>query len=153
MDPFGFSTNLITHRRHTEEEFFKVKFTVNIPKKIAFLIVGNQLYFLSISLQYGLLDPSGSRSEILLRPNSWTKSRKSLKSFPSCNSQSPLKLCLKIYFSSNSFNLLLTYFFSLVTVHCREKGGKPVRKPDPLFFVLKNPYRILKSENSQDYGQ
>ncbi len=32
------------------------------------------------------------------RPNSWTKSRKSLKSFPPCYSQSPLQLCLRFLF-------------------------------------------------------
>jgi hypothetical protein len=32
----------------------------------------------------------------------------------------------------------------------KEKGGKPDRKPYPLPNGLKNPYRNLKSENSQD---
>jgi hypothetical protein len=35
----------------------------------------------------------------------------------------------------------------------KEKGGKPDRKPHPLHFDLRNPYRNLKSENSQDYAQ
>ncbi len=35
----------------------------------------------------------------------------------------------------------------------KEKGGKPDRKPYPLPYGLKNPYRNLKSENSQDYAQ
>jgi hypothetical protein len=35
----------------------------------------------------------------------------------------------------------------------QEKGGKPDRKPHPLHYGLKNPYRNLKSENSQDYAQ
>jgi hypothetical protein len=34
-----------------------------------------------------------------------------------------------------------------------EKGGKPNRKPYSLPYGLKNPYRNLKSENSQDYAQ
>ncbi len=34
-----------------------------------------------------------------------------------------------------------------------EKGGKPDRKPYPLPYGLRNPYRNLKSENSQDYAQ
>jgi hypothetical protein len=32
----------------------------------------------------------------------------------------------------------------------KEKGGKPDRKPYPLPFGLRNPYRNLKFENSQD---
>jgi hypothetical protein len=35
----------------------------------------------------------------------------------------------------------------------KEKGGKPDRKPNPLSHGLRNPYRNLKSENSQDYAQ
>jgi len=34
----------------------------------------------------------------------------------------------------------------------KEKGGKPERKPYPLPYGLRNPYRKLKSENSQDYA-
>jgi hypothetical protein len=41
--------------------------------------------------------------------------------------------------------------FLLYTV--KEKGGKPDRKPYPIPFGLRNPYRNLKSENSQDYAQ
>jgi hypothetical protein len=43
------------------------------------------------------------------------------------------------------------------TVHVlytvKEKGGKPDKKPNPLPFGLGNPYRNLKSENSQDFAQ
>jgi hypothetical protein len=35
----------------------------------------------------------------------------------------------------------------------KEKGGKPDRKPYSLPYSLRNPYRNLKSENSQDYAQ
>jgi hypothetical protein len=35
----------------------------------------------------------------------------------------------------------------------KEKGGKPDRKPYPLLYVLRNPYRNLTSENSKDYAQ
>jgi hypothetical protein len=35
----------------------------------------------------------------------------------------------------------------------KDKGGKPDRKPHPLPYGLRNPYRNLKSENSQDYAQ
>jgi hypothetical protein len=34
-----------------------------------------------------------------------------------------------------------------------EKVGKPDTKLYPLPYGLRNPYRNLKSENSQDYGQ
>jgi hypothetical protein len=35
----------------------------------------------------------------------------------------------------------------------KEKGGKPDRKPYPLPYGIRNPYRNLKPENSQDYAQ
>jgi hypothetical protein len=35
----------------------------------------------------------------------------------------------------------------------KEKGGKPDRNPHPLPYGLRNPYRNLKSENSQGYAQ
>jgi hypothetical protein len=35
----------------------------------------------------------------------------------------------------------------------KEKGGKPDRKPYPLPFGLRNPYRNIKSEKLQDYAQ
>jgi hypothetical protein len=35
----------------------------------------------------------------------------------------------------------------------KEKGGKPDRKPYTLPEGLRNPYRNLKSVNSQDYAQ
>jgi hypothetical protein len=41
--------------------------------------------------------------------------------------------------------------FLLYTV--KEKGGKPDRKPYPIPYGLRNPYRNLKSENSQDYAR
>jgi len=44
-------------------------------------------------------------------------------------------------------------FYSSVTVTAKEKGGKPDRKPYPLPYGLRNPYRNLKSENSQDHAQ
>jgi hypothetical protein len=62
--------------------------------------------------------------------------------------QSPLQLCLEISISSDSHNLSQ---FLLYTV--KEKGGKPDRKPYPLTNGLRNPYRNLKSEKTQDYAQ
>jgi hypothetical protein len=73
---------------------------------------------------------------------------KSLKSFPPCYSQSTVQLCLEFSISSNSRNLIK---FLLYTV--KEKGGKPDRKPYPLSYGLRNPYRNLKSGSSQDYAQ
>jgi hypothetical protein len=35
----------------------------------------------------------------------------------------------------------------------KEKRGKLSGKPHPLPYGLRNPYRNLKSENSQDYAQ
>ncbi len=66
--------------------------------------------------------------------------------------QSHLQLCLEISISSNSRNLLCISTVKLLYT-VKEKGGKPDRKPYPLPFVLRNPYRNLKSENSQDYTQ
>jgi hypothetical protein len=69
---------------------------------------------------------------------------KSLKSFPPYYSQSP---STALPFSSNSCNLLQ------LTVSVKEKEGKPDRKPYPLPYGLRNPYRNLRSENSRDYAQ
>jgi hypothetical protein len=47
------------------------------------------------------------------------------------------------------------YFFKLtqqLTVSVKKKGEKPDRKPYPLPYGFRNPYRNLKSENSQDYA-
>jgi hypothetical protein len=43
--------------------------------------------------------------------------------------------------------------YSSVTVHGKGEGGKPDRKPYPLPYGLRNPYRNLMSENFQDYAQ
>ncbi len=76
---------------------------------------------------------------------------KSLKSFPRSYSKSLPQLCLEIYISSNSFKLFQFLQFILHTV--KEKGGKPDREPYLLPYALRNPYRNLKSRNSQDYAQ
>jgi hypothetical protein len=60
----------------------------------------------------------------------------SMKSFPPCYSQSHLQLCLEISISSKSHNLLQ---------FCKgDSRGKPDRKPYPLSYVLRNPYRNLQ---------
>ncbi len=76
------------------------------------------------------------------------KPDKSPKRFLPCYSKSPQQLCLEIYISSNSRNLL--QFLKCVSV--KEKGGKPDRKPYSLPYGLRNPNRNLKTENSQDYA-
>jgi hypothetical protein len=45
-------------------------------------------------------------------------------------------------------------FYSSVTVNCKieRRKKKPDRKPYTLSYGLRNPYRNLKSENSQDYA-
>ncbi len=76
-----------------------------------------------------------------LRPNSWTKARQNLQSFPSCYSQPSLQLCLEISISSNSRNLLhikqlLTNFYRSLLYTVKEKWGKPNRIP----YLLVLPY-------------
>jgi hypothetical protein len=73
---------------------------------------------------------------------------KSLQSFPPCYSQSPLQLSLEISISSNSRSSTVQLLYT-----AKEKGGKSDRKPYPLPYGLRNPYRNLKYENSQDYAQ
>jgi hypothetical protein len=47
----------------------------------------------------------------------------------------------------------VTYFYSSVFVHCKGERRKAERKSYPLPYGLRNPYRNLKPENSQDYAQ
>jgi hypothetical protein len=79
------------------------------------------------------------------RPNSWKKSRQKSEEFSS------------LLFTVTSTALLRDFwFFKLMqplTVSVKEKGGKPERKLYPLPYGLRNPYKNLKSENSQDYAQ
>ncbi len=67
--------------------------------------------------------------------------------------KSPLQLCLEIWI--NFFQTHATSSVSTVQLlyAVKEKGGKPDRKPYSLPYGLRNPYRNLKSENSQDYAQ
>jgi hypothetical protein len=50
-------------------------------------------------------------------------------------------------------NLYFSKLTQPLTVSVKEKGGKTERKPYPLPYGLRNPYRNLKSENSQDFAQ
>jgi hypothetical protein len=77
---------------------------------------------------------------------------KNLKSFPPCYSESPLQICIEISISSNSRNLL--QFLQCVLMYTvKEKGGKTNIKPHPLPYGLRNAYRNLKSESSQNYDK
>ncbi len=53
----------------------------------------------------------------------------------------------------NSFGLRFIFLQTHATSHSFWKGGKPDRKLYPLPYGLRNSYRNLKSENSQDYAQ
>ncbi len=85
---------------------------------------------------------------------------KNLKSFPPCYSQSPQQLCPEISITSishnllricaNAHNLLHIIFQLLYTV--KEKAGNPYRQSYPFLYGLRNPYRNLRYEKSQDYA-
>jgi hypothetical protein len=77
---------------------------------------------------------------------------KSLECFPPCYSQSLLLFCLRFLFLQIHAT---SYTVSRVPLLCtiKEKGGILDRKQYSLLYGLRNPYRNLKSENSQDYAQ
>jgi hypothetical protein len=63
-------------------------------------------------------------------------------------------------FYSFALRFLLLQTHAILTVStaqllytAKETGGKPDRKPYLLPYGLRNPYRNLKSENSQDYAK
>jgi hypothetical protein len=58
---------------------------------------------------------------------------------------------LDLYFFTLTQPLTVSTVELLYTV--KEKGGKPDREPYHLPYGLRNPYRNLKSENSQDYAR
>ncbi len=65
-----------------------------------------------------------------------------------------LQICIEIYISSNSRNLLQFVLFTVKFLYTvKEKGGKPVKKPHHLPHSLRNPYRNLKADKSQDYAK
>ncbi len=83
----------------------------------------------------------------VLRLNSWTKSRVFLLAI-----QSHLT---HLYSFAMRFLFIQTHatsysFFSALLYTVKEKGGKPDRKPHPLPYGLRNPYRNLESENTED---
>jgi hypothetical protein len=69
---------------------------------------------------------------------------------------------IAIYSQPYSFALRLLFlqthatsynFYSTIIVHCKGESSKTSRKPHLLSYVLRNPYRNLKPENSQDFAQ
>ncbi len=91
---------------------------------------------MSLTLAFPMI-PFSNRGRILGR-----------KSFPPCYSETPLQLCMEI--SIFSTHATSSSFYSAYTV--KEKGVKTDMKPHPFLYVLRNPYRNLKSENPQDYA-
>jgi hypothetical protein len=89
----------------------------------------------------------------LLRPTSWTKCRQILKSFPPCYSKSPLQLWLEISISSKLTQPLTVSTVQLLYTVKKAKWENLLENHTPLTYSLRNPYRNLKSENSQDYVQ
>ncbi len=87
-----------------------------------------------------------------LRPNSWTKSRqKSWEFFSLLFTVTSTALPWDLYFFKLTQPLTVSRGQLLNIV--KEKRDKPDRKPYPFPYGLRNPYRILKSKNSQNYAQ
>jgi hypothetical protein len=87
-----------------------------------------------------------------LRPNSWTKSRQKSSEFPSLLfTVTSTALPGDFYFFKLTQPLTVSTVQFLYTV--KEKRRKPDRKPYPRPYGLRNPYRNLKYENSEDYAQ
>jgi hypothetical protein len=76
---------------------------------------------------------------------------KSLESFPPCYSQSPLQRCLEIFISLNSRNLLQFLVQLLYTAKEKEENLIENHTRFPM-GGLRNLYRNLKSQNSEDYA-
>ncbi len=77
------------------------------------------------------------------RPNFSTKSIQKSEDFPPCYSQSPTALPWDFLFFQTHATSCVKLLYTV-----KEKGGKPDRKPYPLPYSLRNPYRNLKSEKS-----
>ncbi len=99
------------------------------------------------------IDPKSKQEfrVIVQRPTSVTKSRQKSKSFLPCHTVTSKDLPRDFYFFKLTQPLPISGFQLLCTV--KEKKGKPDRKTYPLPYGLRNPYRNLNSENSQDYAQ
>ena len=88
-----------------------------------------------------------------LRPNSWTKPRQKSWEFSTLQfTVTSTAFRWYVFFFKLTQPLTVSNSASLYTA--QEKGGKPDRKAHPFpYGGLRNPYRNLKSENSQDYAQ
>ncbi len=94
---------------------------------------------------------TGSICEILSRGRILGRNPdKSLKSFPPFYSQSPYSFASRFWFIFFKLMQPLTDSTVQLLYTVKEKGGKPDKKPHLLPFGLRNPYRNLKSENSQE---
>ncbi len=119
-----------------------IQCTAHICRSIRML--SRAMGFDCILYKVNFLCPAPPPTPAFLRPNSWTKSRQ--------KSQSPsTALPWDFYFFKLALPLIVSTVQLLYTV--KEKGGKPDRKPYPLPYGLRNPYRNLKSDNSQDCVQ
>ncbi len=86
------------------------------------------------------------------RPNSWTNPRQKSWEYSSLlfTVTSP-DMPWYLYFFKLTQPLTVFTIQLLYTV--KEEGGKPDRKPYPVPYGLRNPYRNLKYENSQNEAQ
>jgi hypothetical protein len=88
----------------------------------------------------------------LMRPNYLTNSKKLkvLRDF---------LLAIQSHLDSFALRFLFlqtratSYSFYIASLYTKEEEGKPSRKPYPLPYGSRNPYRNLKSENSKDCAQ
>ncbi len=78
---------------------------------------------------------------------------KSFKSLHPCYSQSCLLYSFALRFLFLQTHATSYSLYSALLYRLKKKGGKPDKKPHPLSYVLRNPYKNFKSENSQDYAQ
>ncbi len=88
-----------------------------------------------------------NKSEAEFLDNIQTKKR--LKNFLPCYSQSPQQLCsFALRFLFFQTHATSNSFFSVLLYTVKQKGGNRIENPHPLPYHLRNPYRNLKSENS-----
>jgi hypothetical protein len=75
----------------------------------------------------------------------WRNPDKSHRRIPHCYSHSPLQLCLNIYISSNSRNLL-PFLYSSATVHCKGERRKTWQKTITLSLWFKKSIQKPQAE-------
>jgi hypothetical protein len=87
----------------------------------------------------------------VLRSNSPTKSRQESEEFSSLLFSHLYSFALRFIFLQTHATSY-SFYSAVILFTVKEKGGKPDRKPYALLYGLKNTYRYLRSENSQDYA-